>query len=357
MGFVFVFERRPESPCSRSKSGPCRRPDVPGEATWPTQPIPDQAGAVLAPVVHREGRESVPAARRPRGDEGEGAQRAQRGLYTPPSLPRHHLDAVTTAAPTGGSGAWSRSEGEMYIVATEHAVMLRLGPQQRRAHRPAAPSAAARQPDHHARGREEADCRGEGRAGEGARALHVAVRLHAEPHQRHGRESAAVVAAHAYDLNTGEIKWQVPDRCVTPPAGSNSNIPENAAPTCRAAAARDRRRLLVFVATASDPHRPRVRPRQRQGRVENRSADRLGGRARVVRSERPAVHRIPGGRRGKGSSRSASAAPVPRSAARRLQADPKEPVLPRRKGGRGRAGRAGGPPQPPGAYIAYALPR
>jgi quinoprotein glucose dehydrogenase len=29
----------------------------------------------------------------------------------------------------------------------------------------------------------------------------------------------------AYDLNTGEIKWQVPDGGVTPPPGSTLNIP------------------------------------------------------------------------------------------------------------------------------------
>ena len=56
----------------------------------------------------------------------------------------------------------------------------------------------------------------------------------------------------AYDLNTGEIKWQVPDGGVTPPPGSNVNIPADSGSHMPRGGPLVTGGGLVFVATASD---------------------------------------------------------------------------------------------------------
>ena len=56
----------------------------------------------------------------------------------------------------------------------------------------------------------------------------------------------------AYDLNTGEIKWQVPDGGVTPPPGANVNIPADSGSHMPRGGPLVTAGGLVFVATASD---------------------------------------------------------------------------------------------------------
>ena len=82
----------------------------------------------------------------------------------------------------------------------------------------------------------------------------------------------------AYDLNTGEIKWRVPDGA-TLGAGMPGGL-GRALPARRAA--RDGRRARVRRDRAR-PALPRVRPRQRQGALVEGARERLGRHSRVVR--------------------------------------------------------------------------
>ena len=65
-GFLFVFERKTGEPIWPIDERQVPQSDVPGEWSSPTQPFPTQAGAVRAAVVHREGHQSVSAARKRR---------------------------------------------------------------------------------------------------------------------------------------------------------------------------------------------------------------------------------------------------------------------------------------------------
>jgi quinoprotein glucose dehydrogenase len=151
----------------------------------------------------------------------------------------------------------------------------------------------------------------------------------------------------AYDLNTGEIKWRVPDGGVTAPpeAGlkpdTGAHMPRGG-PLVTAGG-------LVFVATASDRT---VRAYDRDSGKVVWTKDLPTGSEGV-----PATYDV-GGRQfivfpvaagaGLFPARFGGPAPARGAAGGGPEAE---------GGGRGRGGRAGGPPPAPGAYIAYALPR
>ena len=58
-GFLYVFNRVTGEPLWPIEERPVPKSDVPGEQAWPTQPFPDQAGAVRAADVHGRRRQSV----------------------------------------------------------------------------------------------------------------------------------------------------------------------------------------------------------------------------------------------------------------------------------------------------------
>ena len=59
--FLYVFNRVTGEPLWPIEERPVPQTNVPGEQTWPTQPYPDEAGAVRPPDVHRRRRQSVAA--------------------------------------------------------------------------------------------------------------------------------------------------------------------------------------------------------------------------------------------------------------------------------------------------------
>jgi glucose dehydrogenase len=161
----------------------------------------------------------------------------------------------------------------------------------------------------------------------------------------------------AYDLNTGEIKWQVPDGGVTAPPGTNipsdsgSHMPRGG-PLVTAGG-------LVFVATASDRT---VRAYDRDNGAVIWKTDLPTGSEGVpasydVNGRQFIVFPVAAGTGGFsirfGGPGPAGAAAVPAAGA---GAGGPEAAAAAAQAGRGR-GRAGGPPPLPGAYIAYALPQ
>jgi quinoprotein glucose dehydrogenase len=261
-GFVFVFERKTGRPRSFPiEERPVPQTDVPGRSELAHAAVPDQAGAVRAPDVHRE-RTSIRSLP-PGGAGGDAAEAAQlaatKGLYTPPSLRGSVSDAGHNGGANWGSGAGgSRLRGEMYIVSKNMPVMLRSCAATR-SRRPAARWAVDRRARSSRRRRSEADCRGEGRARQGAGALYVALRLHAQPDQRDDRDRPPWSQLTAYDLNTGEIKWQVPDGGVTPPPGANVNYPGDSGSHMPRGGPLVTAGGLVFVADGVGSHGARLR--------------------------------------------------------------------------------------------------
>jgi quinoprotein glucose dehydrogenase len=161
----------------------------------------------------------------------------------------------------------------------------------------------------------------------------------------------------AYDLNTGEIKWRVPDGGVTAPASANlpadtgSHMPRGG-PLVTGGG-------LVFVATASDRT---VRAYDRDNGTVIWKTDLPTGSEGVpasygVNGRQFVVFPVAAGTGGFsirfGGPGQAGAQAVPPAGA---GAGGPEAAAAAAQAGRGR-GRAGGPPPLPGAYIAYALPQ
>ena len=225
---------RPASRSSRSRSGRCRRPTC-RASELADAAVPDQAGAVRAPVVHREGHQPVPAGGRAGGD-GERLRSARNeGLFTPPSLrgtiqmPGHNGGA------NWGSTGVDPLRGELYIVAKNMPTMIRLV---RSDEEPTAggalgggPPSPIITPDP----KKQADCRGEGGAGERTVRYNSPYDFMLSPTNGMTALGPPWSLLTAYDLNTGEIKWQVPDGGVTPPPGSNATCRPTPARTCRGA--------------------------------------------------------------------------------------------------------------------------
>ena len=158
--------------------------------------VPHQAGAVRPPDLHREGHQPVPAPRRARGDAPEGAERPQRGAVHAAEPPRVDLDArPQRRCQLGQRRRGPDSRRDVHRL-QEHAGDAAPGAQQRGADGRRRAGRWTAEPDHHARRGSQAHCRGEGGARQGPGALHLALRLHAQPVQRDDRDRSAVVAAH-----------------------------------------------------------------------------------------------------------------------------------------------------------------
>ena len=236
--------------------------------------------------------------------------------------------------------------GEFYVVSKNMPVMLRLV---RSNDEPTAGGALGGGPAQPIITREQTaqlHRRGQGGGGQGADPLHLALRLHAQPDQRHDRDRPAVVAHHG--LRPEHRRDQVARAARRRDGAARQRHPggRRVAHAARRSAGHGRRPGVRGHGVRS--HRARLRPRFRQGGVEHRSADRLRGRAGILRGERPAVHRVPG--RGRH-----------RRVLDPVRGPPPQPPAndaPEAQGGaaRGRGGRAGGPPPVQGAYIVYALP-
>ncbi len=353
MGFVFVFDRKTGEPVFPIEERPVPQSDVPGEASWPTQPFPTKpAPFSRQSFTEKDVNPFLPPAEL---DAMKAKVRNARneGLYTPPSLrgtismPGHNGGA------NWGSGAVDPIRGEMYVVAKNMPVMLRLV---RSNEEPTAGGALGGGPPSPIITPEEE----KKLIAEAKDALAKGPVRYTSPYDFLQSASNGMVAIGppwslltAYDLNTGEIKWQVPDGGVTPPPGSGSNIPADSGAHMPRGGPLVTAGGLVFVATASDRT---VRAYDRDnGKVVWKTdlptgsegvpaSYEVGGRQFIVFPVAAGQGLFPIRFGGPGAAAPAAAPGGPEGAAAAGQ-------------GRGRAGRPGGPPQPSGAYIAYALPQ
>ncbi len=250
-GFIFVFDRVTGAPFFPIEERPVPQSDVPGEFSWPTQPYPTTpASFAVQSFTEKDINPLLSAAeqeylrQRLRNSRNEG-------LYTPPSLQGSISMPGHNGGANWGSSAVDPVRGEFYVVSKNMPVMLRLVLSN---DEPAAPGGAL----------------GGGPVGpvitkdDAARLLAEAREAAAKGPVRYtspydfmlspgsGMTAIAPPWSHltAYDLNTGVIKWQVPDGGVTAPAGagipdsSGSHMPRGG-PLVTAGG-------VVFVATASD---------------------------------------------------------------------------------------------------------
>ena len=350
MGFVFVFERKTGKAVFPIEERAVPQSDVPGEASWPTQPFPTKpAPFARQSFTEKDVNPFLPPAEL-EAMKAKVRNARNEGLYTPPSLrgtismPGHNGGA------NWGSGAVDPTRGEMYVVAKNMPVMDRLI---RSNEEPTAggalgggPPSPIITPDDEKK-----------LIAEAKDALAKGPVRYTSPYDFMQSPTNGMVAIGppwslltAYDLNTGDIKWQVPDGGVTPPPGSNSNIPENSGAHMPRGGPLVTAGGLVFVATASDRT---VRAYDRDnGKVVWKTdlptgsegvpaSYEVNGRQFIVFPVAAGQGLFPIRFGGAGPAPAASGAPEAAAAAQ----------------GRGRGGRGGAPAQPPGAYIAYALPQ
>jgi quinoprotein glucose dehydrogenase len=250
-GFVFVFDRVTGEPFFPIEERPVPQSDVPREFSWPTQPYPARPPSfAVQSFTEKDINPLLPPAeqeylrQRLRNSRNEG-------LYTPPSLQGSISMPGHNGGANWGSSAVDPVRGEFYVVSKNMPVMLRLV---RSNDEPAAPGGAL----------------GGGPAGpivsqdEAARLLAEAREAAAKGPVRYtspydfmlspgsGMTAIAPPWSHltAYDLNTGVIKWQVPNGGVTAPAGAG--IPEGSGSHMPRGGPLVTAGGLVFVATASD---------------------------------------------------------------------------------------------------------
>jgi quinoprotein glucose dehydrogenase len=241
-GFVFVFDRKSGEPIWPIEERPVPKSDLPGEHASPTQPFPTKpAPFAVQSFTERDINPFLPKDEQDILRERLRTSRNE-GLFTPPSI------EGTISMPGHNGGAnWASSavdpvKGELYVVSKNLPVMLRAElsdeePSGRTvigsvvtAEQAAAAMAKAREA-----------------AAKGPVRYSVPYDFLRSP--KSGLAPNAPPWSHitAYDLNTGEIKWRVPDGS-TPgpgfPADSGSHFPRGA-PLVTAGG-------LVFVATASD---------------------------------------------------------------------------------------------------------
>lgn len=193
-GFLFVFDRVTGEPLWPIEERPVPASDVPGERAWPTQPFPTRP----APYARQSFTPDEINPLLPAAEQASLRNRMERmrneGLFTPPSL-----EGTVTLPGTGGGSSWGRTAvdpdaGMLYIVSQDTPTRIRL------AH-----------PDDPNAGRRAAIARP---ASPGAPDDFV---HYFEVPSDFSSESTRLPVIRppwatmtAYDLNTGEIVWQVP---------------------------------------------------------------------------------------------------------------------------------------------------
>ena len=349
-GFIFVFERKTGKPIFPIEERSVPQSDVPGEQSSKTQPFPSKP----APFARQSFTEKDINPYLPEAEQELLRQRLRsvrnEGLFTPPSLegsielPGHNGGA------NWGSSAVDPLRGEFYVVAKNMPTLMRLilsneeptaggalgggaaspiiTPEQKAKLMAAAKEAAAKGPVRYTSPYDFMQSPTNGMTALGPPWSEIT----------------------AYDLNTGAIKWRVPDGGVTAPAeaglkgDTGAHMPRGG-PLVTAGG-------LVFVATASDRT---VRAYDRDSGKVVWTKDLPTGSEGV-----PATYEV-GGRQfivfpvAAGAGLFPARFGGPAAAASGGAAAGGGPEA--EAGGRGRGGRAGGPPPAPGAYIAYALPK
>jgi quinoprotein glucose dehydrogenase len=347
-GFLYVFERRTGRPIWPIEERPVPKSDVPGEWASPTQPFPTKpAPFARQSFTEKDINPYLPAAEREALVQRFRTLRND-GLFTPPSFEGSiQLPGHNGGANFGGS-AVDPARGEMYVVSKSLPTVLRI----------ALPGEGGR----------GGGALGGGAAGpivtpeQKAKMMAEAKALvdkgpgpvrFASPYEFMNANSLSMSAIGppwseitAYDLNTGDIKWQVPAGQVNAPPelgippNTGSHFPRSG-PLVTAGG-------LLFLATGSD-RRFRAYDRDTGKEVWSRELPatsegmpatyEVGGRQYIVVPVAAGTGQFAA--RFGGAGPSGGAAPLG------------PPEAQGRAGGRGR----GGAPALAGQYMVFALPK
>jgi len=355
-GFIYVFERKTGKPVFPIEERPVPQSDVPGEVSSPTQPFPMK----VPPFARQSFTEKdinpyLPEAEKERLRQLLKSVRNE-GLFTPPSLegsielPGHNGGA------NWGSTAVDPTKGELYVVAKNMPTLMRLVLSNEEPTAGGALGGGGQSPITTAAQKAQLMAEAKAAAAKGPVRYTSPYDFMQSPTNGMTAIGPPWSEITAYDLNTGEIKWRIPDGGVTAPA--EANIPANTGAHMPRGGPLVTAGGLLFVATASDRT---VRAYDRETGKIVWSKDlptgsegvpatyEVAGRQFVVFPVAAGAGLFPARFGGPAPARGAGAAP-PAAA----PAGPEGQAA--RAGGGGGRGR-GGPPPAPGAYIAYALPR
>jgi quinoprotein glucose dehydrogenase len=241
-GFLFVFDRKSGKPIWPIEERPVPQSDLPGEHSSPTQPFPTKP----APFAVQSFTEKDINPFLPKDEQETLRQRLRNsrneGLFTPPSF----QGSIEMPGHNGGAN-WASSavdpiKGELYVVSKNLPVMLHAMVSNEE---PSARSIVGSVVTPEEAAKNLADAKAA--AAKGPVRYVVPYDFLRSP--TNGMAAIDPPWSHltAYDLNTGEIKWRVPDGATLGPgmpADSGAHFPRGA-PLVTAGG-------LVFVATAQD---------------------------------------------------------------------------------------------------------
>jgi glucose dehydrogenase len=355
-GFIYVFERKTGKPVFPIEERPVPQTDVPGEVSSPTQPFPTK----IPPFARQTFTEKdinpyLPEAEKERLRQLLKNVRNE-GLFTPPSLEGSIQLPGHNGGANWGSTAVDPTKGELYVVAKNMPTLMRLILSNEE---PTAGGALGG-------GRGSTIVTAEEKARLMAEAKAAAAKgpvRYTSPYDFMQSPTNGMTAIGppwseitAYDLNTGEIKWRIPDGGVTAPP--EANIPPNTGAHMPRGGPLVTAGGLLFVATASDRT---VRAYDRDSGKVVWSKDlptgsegvpatyQVDGRQFIVFPVAAGAGLFPARFGGPAAQRGAPPAAAP-------QGGPEAQAVRGAGAGGGGRGRGGAPPAP-GAYIAYALPR
>ena len=365
-GFIYVFERKTGKPVFPIEERPVPQSDVPGEVSSPTQPFPMK----VPPFARQSFTETdinpyLPEAEKERLRQLLKSVRNE-GLFTPPSLegsielPGHNGGA------NWGSTAADPTKGELYVVAKNMPTLMRLVLSNEEPTAGGALGGGAQSPIITAEQKAQLMAVAKAAAAKGPVRYTSPYDFMQSPTNGMTAIGPPWSEITAYDLNTGEIKWRIPDGGVTAPA--EANIPANTGAHMPRGGPLVTAGGLLFVATASDRT---VRAYDRETGKVVWSKDlptgsegvpatyEVGGRQFIVLPVAAGAGLFPARFGGPAPARGVApaAAAAPQGAPAALPQGGPEAQAARGAGaGGGGRGRGGAPPAP-GAYIAYALPR
>jgi quinoprotein glucose dehydrogenase len=249
-GFIYVFERKTGKPVFPIEERPVPQSDVPGEVSSPTQPFPMK----VPPFARQSFTEKdinpyLPEAEKERLRQLLKSVRNE-GLFTPPSLegsielPGHNGGA------NWGSTAVDPTKGELYVVAKNMPTLMRLVLSNEEPTAGGALGGGGQSPITTAAQKAQLMAEAKSAAAKGPVRYTSPYDFMQSPTNGMTAIGPPWSEITAYDLNTGEIKWRIPDGGVTAPA--EANIPANTGAHMPRGGPLVTAGGLLFVATASD---------------------------------------------------------------------------------------------------------
>jgi quinoprotein glucose dehydrogenase len=241
-GFLFVFDRHTGEPVWPIEERPVPQSDVPGEHTSPTQPFPTKpapfavqsfTAADINPFLPEDEQQTLRERLRYSRNEG---------LFTPPSfegsigMPGHNGGA------NWGSSAVDPINGKLYVVSKNLPVMLRAEPTDREPSvRTVVGSVVTPE--------QAAAAKAQAQAAAANGPILIAAPYDFMRSPTNGMAAIGPPWSHitAYDLNTGEIEWRIPNGTT-----AGAGIPEDAGAHFPRGAPLVTASGLLFVATAQD---------------------------------------------------------------------------------------------------------